>query len=177
MRRQSIHSGNDDLIVRAFLRQPLILYLHQADLAEGDGPLLEAASQINALGEVAWRSPTDMARTNYVTWSDDSGFHVRMCSGEVAVDVPEGMDRVHVHVPRVRGLEGCSVSAGDSGTSVLSADPWGLRGEPLVASGPTTFRIVRPAIQNRAGPRSRTAQALPRRAVSELRDRLQPLRP
>jgi hypothetical protein len=46
----------EDLILRAFLGQPLILYGHHDLLAEGPGALAQAAGQINRLGDVHWSS-------------------------------------------------------------------------------------------------------------------------
>jgi hypothetical protein len=52
----------EDLALRAFLGQPLILYGHHDLLADGPGALVEAAEQINRLGEVRWRSLGEIAR-------------------------------------------------------------------------------------------------------------------
>jgi hypothetical protein len=52
----------EDLILRAFLGQPLILYGHHDLLAEGPGALAQAAAQINRLGDVRWSSLAAIAR-------------------------------------------------------------------------------------------------------------------
>jgi hypothetical protein len=46
----------EDLVLRAFLGQPLILYGHHDLLAGGPGALAEAAAQIDGLGDVRWSS-------------------------------------------------------------------------------------------------------------------------
>jgi hypothetical protein len=46
----------EDLVLRAFLGQPLILYGHHDLLADGPDALAEAAGQIDRLGEVRWCS-------------------------------------------------------------------------------------------------------------------------
>jgi hypothetical protein len=54
----------EDLVLRAFLGQPLILYGHHDLLAEGPGGLAEAAAQINRLGDVSWSSLATIAQTH-----------------------------------------------------------------------------------------------------------------
>jgi hypothetical protein len=62
--RNAFSHPRDDLVLRAFLDQPLILYGHQDDLAGGLDVLRDAAAQINALGAVRWGSPADLVRTS-----------------------------------------------------------------------------------------------------------------
>jgi hypothetical protein len=54
----------EDLALRAFLGQPLILYGHHDLLAEGPGALAEAAAQIDRLGEVQWSSLAAIAHAH-----------------------------------------------------------------------------------------------------------------
>jgi hypothetical protein len=62
--RAGFNAPREDLVLRAFLGQPLILYGHHDLLAEGPEILSEAASAINALGDdVRWGSLTGMARS------------------------------------------------------------------------------------------------------------------
>jgi hypothetical protein len=60
--RAEFDHPREDLALRAFLGQPLILYGHHDLLAEGPGVLAEAAAQINRLGDVRWCSLGKMAR-------------------------------------------------------------------------------------------------------------------
>ena len=53
----------EDLALRAFLGQPLILYGHHDLLAGGPDALGEAAAEIDRLGDVEWSSLGDIART------------------------------------------------------------------------------------------------------------------
>ena len=57
--------NRDDLPLRAFLDQPLVLYGHSEDLADGYDVLAEAAEDVNAVGGVEWVSPRAIAQTNY----------------------------------------------------------------------------------------------------------------
>lgn len=52
----------EDLVLRAFLGQPLILYGHHELLRGGPAALAAAAAQIDALGEVRWESLGQIAR-------------------------------------------------------------------------------------------------------------------
>jgi hypothetical protein len=54
----------EDLVLRAFLGQPLILYGHHDLLREGPGALAEAAAAIDRLGEVRWCSMAEIARAS-----------------------------------------------------------------------------------------------------------------
>jgi hypothetical protein len=60
--RAEFDHPREDLALRAFLGQPLILYGHHELLAEGPGVLAEAAEQIDRLGDVRWCSLGEMAR-------------------------------------------------------------------------------------------------------------------
>jgi hypothetical protein len=54
--RYSMSRNLDDLVFRAFLGQPLILYLHHADLRDGLEPLRAAARRVQDLGDARWMS-------------------------------------------------------------------------------------------------------------------------
>lgn len=54
----------EDLALRAFLGQPLILYGHHDLLAGGPDALGEAAAEIDRLGDIEWSSLGDIARTH-----------------------------------------------------------------------------------------------------------------
>ncbi len=54
----------EDLALRAFLGQPLILYGHHDLLAGGPDALGEAAAEIDRLGDVEWSSLGNIARTH-----------------------------------------------------------------------------------------------------------------
>ena len=51
----------EDLVLRAFLGQPLILYGHHELLREGPSALTEAAAAIDRLGDVRWSSLAEIA--------------------------------------------------------------------------------------------------------------------
>ena len=55
------HHPREDLVLRAFLGQPLILYGHHDLLADGPDALARAAAEINRLGDVHWSALGAMA--------------------------------------------------------------------------------------------------------------------
>ena len=58
IRRESLSVSREDLILRAFLGQPLVLYGHHDDLSEGPDLLREiVAEEIDRLGDVRWTVP------------------------------------------------------------------------------------------------------------------------
>jgi hypothetical protein len=61
LRADFLHHPREDLVLRAFLGQPLILYGHHDLLADGPDALARAAAEINRLGEVHWSALGAMA--------------------------------------------------------------------------------------------------------------------
>ena len=61
LRADFILTPREELVLRAFLGQPLILYGHHDLLREGPDPLAEAAGAIERLGEVRWCSLAEIA--------------------------------------------------------------------------------------------------------------------
>ena len=80
-----------DLPLRALLGQPLILYGHHEDVADGLATLAQAAAQVNALGDIRWCSLGEIARSNFETRQRGNRLDVRMAASVVDVDIPEGV--------------------------------------------------------------------------------------
>jgi glycosyltransferase involved in cell wall biosynthesis len=83
--RHPLDGAREDLILRALLGQPLILYCHQRDLADLEA-LDDAAAQIDRLGEVEWRAPQAIARAGYQSRRDGDRLLVRLHSRRVTVE-------------------------------------------------------------------------------------------
>ena len=60
--RAGFNAPREDLVLRAFLGQPLILYGHHDLLANGLAVFADAAAAINALGDVCWSGLAGIAR-------------------------------------------------------------------------------------------------------------------
>jgi hypothetical protein len=89
--RYPIGHPREDLALRALLGQPLILYGHHGDFAQGLDLFAQAAADINGLGEVRWGPLGAIARDNYATRRVGKVLHVRMYSRRVDVEVPAGV--------------------------------------------------------------------------------------
>ena len=89
--RYSLNMSRDDIPLRAFLGQPLILYGHHNDLAGGGGLLEEAAAEINRIGEVRWQDLASIAKSSFLTRRDGDLLRVRMHTREADLEVPAGV--------------------------------------------------------------------------------------
>ena len=177
IRRESLSASREDLILRAFLGQPLVLYGHHDDLSEGPEVLATIADEVNRLGDLRWTSLGEIARTNYLLGRTGSLLTVRMLCRRVHLQVPKGVSEIAVELPGVRSAADGTIRCGDSLVS-FGSDGSIFRSHPVPVDGGTidielTRPRARPALA-RTLPTS-TAWALVRRAIAEGRDRMQPL--
>jgi hypothetical protein len=93
--RNAFTHPREDLVLRAFLGQPLVLYGHHGDFADMD-LLAEAASQINALGDVTWRRLSAISQSLADTRREGEVLRVRPWTRHVRVEVPAGVSTVVV---------------------------------------------------------------------------------
>ena len=153
--RSALSHPREDLVLRAFLGQPLILYGHARDLAGGTEALRTAAQQINRLGSVHWTSLGDMLASSAETRVDGSRLVVRMHARRVRVDVPPGIDHIALThagdacAPRMLGVE-------HPGTVELALPAPAPRPAAAPAPGGAAWPVLR-------------------RLASEARDRVAPL--
>ncbi len=160
-----------ELALRAFLDQPLILYGHQADLHGGLDILGEAAADVNRLGPTHWCSLGEIAAGSYETRRQGSALAVRPLARRAVLEVPADVDRLLVS-PREDGT-------GPAPTRLLVDGRPQPLDQPIAISPGTTVELelghdddVDPSAV--PAPR-RQPMALPRRLLSEGRDRLAPL--
>jgi hypothetical protein len=157
-----------DLVLRAYMDNPIVLYGHHEDLADGLDVLATAARHVNRLGDVEWVSPEALVLGNVAWRRDGDVLHVRPYARRVQLS--EGAPTLTVEAP-CAGLDGWSLG---SRAEVHSF------GVPVAAGpGPLEIRLrssgeVDPAPVP-APPRSVWPHA--RRIATEARDRLMPLRP
>jgi hypothetical protein len=168
-----------ELVFRALLGQPLIVYGHHGDVREGLDPLDSHTDAIERLGDdVRWCSLEEIARSNYTTRAISDGLELRPYSRLVDFAVPEGCSALRVSPPQ-QSLDLLDHSVRWRSVAGGSQD-W----KPVPAGG--TVR-VRPGDRLRialGAPSSRRARhprrlvaagAMVRRAATELRDRAQPI--
>ena len=177
--RLLITSPRDDLVLRSFLGQPLIVYLHHEDLVDGVGALVETAAFINREPGVRWGSAESLARSSYLTRREGRVLHVRLFARSVELALDEDVEHVVVELPGSHDepdREQVTLTTEGSSSSSSLGD---ARSKPLVARGPGTARISLERIDaidptRVASPRFHV-RPLVRRAVTESRDRLLPV--
>jgi hypothetical protein len=92
--RVHLRSPRDLLVLRAFLRHPIILYGHHEDLRGGLAPLAEAAEFIESLGAVTWMPPDRIAATSFAVRRDAATLSVRPFARNITIDLPRGVEAV-----------------------------------------------------------------------------------
>jgi hypothetical protein len=170
--RRALEDWTDDLALRAFLDQPLILYGHHGDIADGPGRLSALADQIRRLGPVEWLSPSDIAAGNVRTRVDGDVLHVRMFTRRARLRVPPGTKWLMVDAPALEQQHQRDDVDCDGRTTAP--------GEAVALSGGAREIEVRLVRGGALGPHAVPAPgihywAITRRVISEGRDRLTPL--
>jgi hypothetical protein len=159
----------DQIALRAFLDQPLILYGHHADLAGGLDLLADTAARINRLGDVRWASLGEIAELNYTSQLQDGILRIRPYAHRLVLDPPEGVRSLLLKRPRSadHGMAGWS-----NGGAVVPFDTPVPRapGRHEIRLRPTAWTDA----ETVPGPPPGLWPVL-RRVATETRDRLQPL--
>jgi hypothetical protein len=164
-----------DIALRGFLDQPVVVYGHHEDVADGLEPLAEAAARVNRLGDVQWTSVGEIALGNQAHRLSGERLVVRPYSRRIRIVPPAGATRISVCRPQD--------AAGE-----LELQTWSIASErrrfdvdgPLPAEGGAIE--VRLHGSRDVDPRQVPAPAWRpwprlRRAGTEVRDRALPLRP
>lgn len=171
--RRSRILGN--LVYRAFLNQPVILYYHHTDFANGLENLLNAAGMVNSLGHVQWQSIGEISRSNYEMRYNGDTVIVRPFSRCVLIPMPQNVSQLTVNLPvTVRASElVCSVNG-----SVYDFDKSGLSIEEIPIGGGDAVEVrLLSSLQknfNNGKPRRKDILTWVRRRGAELRDRAKP---
>ncbi len=171
----------DDLVLRAFLHQPLIVYGHQGTSLD---LLAAVARTVNGLGEVRWSSLEAIARSNYVTRKEGATLRVRAYSRRLSIELPDDVEQVTVELPPAYGADGLTrlVCRGLDGAASSFTLP-GADGAGWVVSPPVPVggRRVELEIVPQAPvdpfdvpPPQPTPWPILRRVLTEGRDRLLP---
>jgi hypothetical protein len=160
-----------ELALRAFLGQPLILYGHQADLRDGLGVLAAAAADVNRLGPTRWCSLGEIAAGSYETRHQGSTLEVRLATRRAVVELPDDAEQLLVS-PREDGTGPTPDHLLVDGRPHPLDDP--------IAISPGTKVELQLGYDDELDPATvptlrRQPLALPRRLLSEGRDRLTPL--
>ena len=111
--RMDFGHSREELVIRAFLGQPVIVYGHHDVFAHGTGVLESFAQEINGLGAVRWSCPSGIARAAVETRRHHDTLDVRMLGRRVCLEVPAGVAEVRVDATRVEPSERESLLAAD----------------------------------------------------------------
>lgn len=172
----------EQLLLSAYLQQPIIPVGHHSDLGREPEVLLEVAGYLNGLGEVSWCDVGKLLRRNY--WCKTSGdlMEVLSFSSDVDIGVPQGVAHLKI-TPLLRGRlsEEYSVSLTGSAGRPVRAETDKAGSFWVPCAGPETVRVTvrltsSPACEDTPAPRT-PARSFLRRALSEARDRLLPYVP
>lgn len=178
--RHPLSASREDLALRALLGQPLILYGHHGDFANGLDLLAQAAGEINSLGDVQWGPLAWIARGNYSTRRLEETLLVKMHSRRMAVEIPLGVNELRVIAEEpVGGAAGHRLTHAGGDIGIAFEHGIGVS-EPLAVEGTTHIELTlgadRPLDPAAVGSPALHPWPLLRRALVETRDRLQPLR-
>jgi hypothetical protein len=160
-----------ELILRAFLDQPLILYGHHEDATGGPAALLEAVEEVNRIAPARWSALSEIAATSFETRRSGSRLAIRLLTRRARVEVPAGVEELTVELPAV-GVEPDRQVLRVGGRDAHMGKPLAVEaGSPLEITLSPVDAIDPAAVP---APRRRPL-AVARRLASEGRDRLAPL--
>lgn len=177
MTRRHMCERLDDLVLKAFLDQPLFLYGHHWDLSDGLDRLAHVAEFVNRLGDVHWCAAHELVRGTFLQRQECETLALRPLARKLEVAVPAGTAELRLELPPMPTVADALVTVGDAparqihtrgghATLVTGVEP-GLLNVSIEAVDRLDVASVR-------GGRLRPWPAA-RRAMTEVRDRLQPL--
>jgi hypothetical protein len=174
--RHPFSGDPQDVYLRAYLDQPLVLYGHHWDLEGGLDPLLGLAELVNSLGDVTWAGLGEIAAGNYLTLRRGDEYRVRLFTRRAELTVPAGIERLLVEngtggAGETDVLEVRQQSSAPFLAELGNAFSLPSRGEPA-----SLRLIARDAIDvTREHAPAWSAWARARRVLVEGRDRTRPL--
>ena len=168
-----------DVLLRAFLRQPLVIAYHHYDAAHDLTLLEEAASTINRLGEVHWSNLATIARGNYKSRCREDTLVVQMRSRRIVLSIPKGIHSIRVERPWLKnGAQELLVLK--AGERECMRGVFGSVSKPIASPSDVLVEIgsLSPVVDANTvpAPRSRIWPFV-RRALTETRDRAYPFMP
>jgi hypothetical protein len=177
--RLHIRSPRDDLLLRSFLGQPLIVYAHHGDFIHEPDLLAESAAFINHEPAVTWGSAESLARSSYLTRREGALLYVRPFARKVQLDLDEDVEQIVVELPGSHGepeQEQLELAIGEHRSSSRFTAG---ESDRLGARGPATAeisleRVDSVELEHIASPPRRVRPIL-RRTATEARDRFAPV--
>lgn len=113
----------NDVLLAAFLRQPIVVVGHHQDAADEMTTLKEFAETVNRLEGVTGSNLEGMLRTNYKQRIEGAVLAVRMYSRRLNIRIPPGIQRLQIHRPWLEKgrTELLVISVGNQAKSVEDA--------------------------------------------------------
>jgi hypothetical protein len=180
--RFGLDSGQENnILLAAYLDQPIVLVGHHWDLAGGVDILSSAATFINSLGRVDWSNMTAIARSNYRYDVQGECMRIQAFSRAITVQTPQNIGKIHVEFPSMDGARH-SIECISRGPNVqkLSLDEIDANGCFKVIPGSCSdITAIRKhdASQDAASLPRTPLRAFIRKALVEMRDRSMPYVP
>lgn len=165
--RTTLQHSEADLVLRAFLDQPLIVSGHHDDLASGLAPLHDIAASVNRIEGLRWGSLTEIAHAGYSSRLEGGVLRVKAHSRALTVELPADASAIAVEPPPEELadrllLDGGPASFGREIPLGPGRHELGITRRDPIDPGAVPMRRGRP-------------WSLARRIATEGRDRLQPL--
>jgi hypothetical protein len=85
-----------EILMAAFLGQPIIPYGHHQDFADGMIHVRRTIEKINLIGPVCWMSLREILETNYEHYVDSGTFHLRPFSRRVKLILPPSASAIQI---------------------------------------------------------------------------------
>jgi hypothetical protein len=158
------------IAIAAFLDLPIIPVGHHHTVAGGFDLLARTADITASLGGVHWGSPEMILRSNFASRREDSTLLVRPYSARIRFQVPSGVTTLRIAPPGEVAFRVAAVEAGHASSSGH---------EPIPVHAGEELEVVAEGLgavdYTQVGRPPSSWWPLPRRILTEVRDRLQPL--
>ena len=178
MPRYPMDRPDDELVLRAFLDQPLVLYGHHRDVADGLEGLAAKAAYVAGFGDVKWMSLRDISRSNYLTRREGSQLQIRALSHHIVLSGFEDVEEFVVDTPETASARmAVQVRAGGQRSAWRAVDGAGVAFKRW-SPGPVAIELLpidRVSAESVASP-PWSLWPVARRIITETRDRTVPVR-
>ena len=164
----------NEIVIAALLGQPVIPYGHHLDFANNMDAVRHTAEFLNGLGEVKWMRMADIFATNFEQHVAGGTLHLRPYARHVRVQLPDGVNAIHVEAPAGASASGGAITFRWRGAAGIEQRRANL-GERIEVPAKVEIKVtISEAAPNRpsAGRPRRRPQLWLRRLAAELRDRL-----
>jgi hypothetical protein len=160
-------------VLAAFLGKPIVLIEHHQAVAKGLDLLSAAAQVVNSLGDVQWRSPQAILRSNFLTRREGQTLWIKPYASRIGVPIPDGISALAVARDDSNSSRGFNLVNATNHTagSAVQVEPE----HPIPVQAGTTVELVSAKLgtldYRQLGSPGSSLVALGRRILCEARDR------